>query len=242
MGQRSRIPTKDADFNQYIRATDDTLQVVGPPTGAARLGLTTSEADDWHAYRQQWDILYGKYGNPATRTSTITEDKNNLKTNFAGFARPLLKRIEVSDNLTTDDRSTFNLPEPDTTPTARGPILEVPNGNFKGLGGSKLEVRAKTSTDASRASLHPLADAVEIKYILIDQRGTEPTPPVPSPPDEGFTPDTFPYSQISSKALFVLSLPSAHQGKRIVAALRWLNITNAANNSGWSDLFSTIVS
>lgn len=241
MATDRRVPKKDSDFNQYIHNTDEALQIAGPPTGAARLGLTTDEADEWHDYRQQWDDLYLLYGNPDTRTKTITENKNNLKADFADFARPLLKRIEGSPNLTTSDRSTFNLPAPDTTPTARGPILEKPDGNFKGIGGAKLQVRAKRSTDANRASMHPLADAAEIKYLIIENRA-EPTPPVPTPPGSEFDPDTFPHSLISSKALFVLNFTAAQQGKRIVAALRWLNLTNPANNSGWSDLFTTIIS
>ena len=92
---KGRVPKPDSEFNLYIHQTDEALQIAGPPTGAARLGLSAVEAADWNNYRQQWDSLYLLYGNPDTRTKTITENKNNLKADFADFARPLLKRIEA---------------------------------------------------------------------------------------------------------------------------------------------------
>ncbi|MCW5906675.1 MAG: hypothetical protein KIS94_02365 [Chitinophagales bacterium] len=235
MGERSRVPHKDSDFNTYINSTNTALNT-GAPVGAERLGLSPTEHTQWVDYLNNWNLLYAQYSNPATRTQPITQAKNQLKADFAEFTRPLLKRIEGSPNLTLDDRGTFNLPEPDTTPTARGPILEIPSGNFKILGGGRLEVRARRTTDATRASIHPLADAVELKYFIADERGTE-----PSPSGTESDPDTFPHSQISSKALFVINFSAPQQGKRIVAAMRWLNLTNPANNSGWSDLFSTII-
>lgn len=233
-----RVPQKDSEFNTYIINTDDVLQEVGPPTGATRLGLSAPEATDWHNYRTQWETTYTAYSNPATRTSTITQAKNQLKDEFTAFSRMLLKRIESSANLTLDDRAIFNLPIADTTPTARGPILEIPSGNFVGLGGGKLEVRAKRTTDAARVSMHPLADVVEIKYTIENDPAS---PPMPIPPGSDNNPDLFPHSQVSTKAQFVLTFSNVYLGKRIVAAMRWINLTDPANNSGWSDLFSTVI-
>lgn len=239
-----RVPKKDSEFDQYIRNTTNVLET-GTPTGAVRLGLSTAIADEWIAYRDEWILLYPKYTDPAQRTTTIKDAKNLLKKNFTTFAENPLKLIEASPNITLDDRATFRLPERDRTMTSRGAIDTVPIGSLKGKGGGIMEVRVRRETDATRASMHPRADAIEFKYIIVDLEDEEPTPPpVPGPEEnDGIpTPDHMPLTYSSKAALWRMDLTPAAQGKRVVGYFRWIQIGKPHNNSGWSDLATTFIS
>ncbi|MCW5908895.1 MAG: hypothetical protein KIS94_13610 [Chitinophagales bacterium] len=241
MATERRIPAKDSDFNSYLGTTVTALNT-GTPNGAERLGLTTAEHNEWIDYFNQWSANYALYVNPDTRTKTITDQKNSIKEAFGNFARPLLNRIAASPNLTPSDRNTFNLPERDTTPTPRGPIYEAPIANFKSLGGGKMEVRVQRDTDATRASLHPLADGVELRYTILKEN-TGNNPPDPEREGDGMpTPEKCTHSQLSSTALIHLTFTTDLLGKRIIGFARWINLTNPANNSGWSEFFTGIIS
>jgi hypothetical protein len=163
----SRIPVTDSAFDQFIQNTD-TYNLDGAPiTNGERLGLAPAEIGSWTGYRNQWAAIYPQYTNVNTRTKTIKDQKNELKATFMEFAMPLLDRIAASPAITGADRNVYNLPVPDRNPTARGAILETPYVNLKPLGGGMIQVRTRTEADASRASRHPLADAVEVRYKLV---------------------------------------------------------------------------
>src|SRR5687768_6204403 len=105
---KTRVPRKDAAFDNYIRSTGAVL-ATGIPTGAERLGLTPAQAAAWANFLANWIIIYGKYVDPAQRTKSIKDDKNELKAEFIAFAELPLKTIEISENLTNDDRMTFRI-------------------------------------------------------------------------------------------------------------------------------------
>lgn len=237
----TRVPEKDSLLDIYIRDTTARLEA-GTPTGAVRLGLTTAQAAQWIAYRDAWVILYPKFTAKASRTTDITKDKNQLKKDFRTFAKLPLKRIEISENLTNADRVTFNIPVPDTTNTERGPIIDIPFAQLKGVGGGILEVHARREHDASRSSMHLLADAIEFKYSIIDKgfkpsgSGDSDTGGEPPKPKDMTT------SVISTSAFWRINLGEDAQGKRIIGFLRWLNLTNPAHNGGWSEMLMGLIS
>jgi len=227
-----RVPERDDKFNNYIRNTTAVLED-GTPTGAVRLGLSTEQQNEWLDYRDRWIELYPKYTNKSTRTSVVTKSKNDFKSAFRAFTKAPLQRIEASENLTTADRLVFNLPERDRTLTRRGAITDVPFGTLVGKGGGMMEVRARRATDANRCSKHPLADAVEFRYQIV-------------PLDFNILNDAPEPLQcanviMSKAALWRINLESAALGKRIIGYLRWVNLSNPANNSGWSNLMTNIV-
>jgi hypothetical protein len=234
----TRVPSTDSKFDSYIRNTTEVLET-GTPTGAVRLELTTTQAAQWLSYRDQWIDIYPKYTNTATRTASVTNTKNAIKKNFSVFAETALKRIEISENLTDDDRETFNLHKRDKVPTKRGTITDIPIGKLTGAGGGILEIRVRREHDATRSSMHPLADAIEFKYLILEDNKTD------SDPKEGKddvpNADDCPLSITSKKALWRTNLGAKARGKRIIGFLRWINLSNPENNSGWSELLTTIL-
>jgi hypothetical protein len=241
----SRIPEKDSDFDQYLQNTNTYNLAGSPVTNGARLGLAPAEISTWTTYRDQWVIIYPQYTNANTRTKTITNQKNTLKASFKEFAMPLLDRIAASSAIAEEDRSVYNLPLRDTTPTPRGVIADVPYVNLKAAGGGMIEVRVRTTADASRASRHPLADAVEVRYKIVSQSGGVNVPqPLPGSSNDTTPPATAadcPNTATSKKALFRIEAGQAHSGKKIYCFVRWANLSNPANSGPWSEVIQAVI-
>jgi len=217
----NRISRKDNVFDQYIRNTA-TYLAAGTPKNGARLGLIPEEITSWSDYNTAWIGIYPTYTNPATRTRAIKDQKNLIKKNFITFAAPLLTRMGASTAITTTDRNTLNLPERDASPTRRGQINDAPTVNMTSLAGGRMKIRCRIDQDATRASMHPLADAIEMRYQV---GGTQPA-------NAAACPTSF----ISKKALFTFDADTANDGKKFWSFCRYVNLTNAANNGPWGTL------
>jgi len=255
----TRIPETDSPFNSYINATASAL-ADGTPTGADRLGLVATQAAEWEAYRVSWNVQYALAENEATSTRAVTNEKNRIRKDFTAFASPLLTAFSVNPNLTEADRLTFRIPRPDRTPTARGKINDDAYALIKPVGGGSIQVKVRTDADSSRASRHPLADAVEVRYALLPASAVGGTAPEdPTAPAPTNTPtvggearasvgNVIPVSAldcplvfISTKATFLMVLGPQHSGKRFYAFFRWVNLSNPANSGEWGLLYQTLV-
>jgi hypothetical protein len=246
-------------FTRFIAAMANVL-ANGTPTGADRLGLDATEAAEWETYRASWNALQNLHQNEATRTKAVNNERKQLRKDFAAFASPLLTALSVHANLTEADRLAFRLPRPDKVPTARGKITDAAYAIISPVGGGSIQVKVRTSEDASRASRHPLADAVEVRYALLPATAAtatapqDPTPPAPAPvPTTGA--DTraslgtalpvsavdCPLVHISKKANFRIELGPQHSGKRFYAFFRWVNLSNLANSGDWGLMYQTLV-
>lgn len=232
MGRR-RVAERDSDFDQYIQNTSKILEN-GSPIGSVRLGLSNNEKIQWLAYRDEWVALYPKYTNEASRTKVIKKEKNNLKQKFTAFAARPLNKIAWSNNITQEDRNVFNLPARKTTRAHRGAMHgDIPLGDLHGIGGSRIKVRARIEEAAGRCRKHPLADAVEMKYLVMEVERNYLKPMV--------TVNDCTHSVISKKASFVMEAGQENLGKRLAAFLRWVNFSNPANNGPWSQMLNVIV-
>jgi hypothetical protein len=240
----NRIPQSDGDFDSYINSTADYL-AEGTPTNADRLEVSATQLTTWDTMRSDWNKVYAKYVDESKRTKAITADKNAQKKTFTTFANPILTSISVKEALTNNDRSVFKLPERDE-PTHRVKINESPIGRLMPQEGGDLKMKVQMTADATRASRHPDADHVEMRYALLSAVPTEPQSPdpnLPSGPKETIpaTADQCPFSTISTKANFTVSLGQAASGKRIYAFFRWVNASNLALSGPWSTVQQSVV-
>lgn len=255
----NRINQADGAFNSYITTTADYL-AAETPTNAERLGLTPTELTEWGTRRANWVLIYATYGDASKRTKTVTAEKEAQKKAFTQFANPLLTRMGVSPALTTTDRGALNLAERDA-PTDRSKIETTPLAKIIPMEGGDLKIRVRITTDGNRASKHPDADHVEMRYALVSTTGSTgaptlpPTGPMPPDPNDpsypstsertvGTVPNTAadcPHSKISKKAIFIASLGQENSGKRIYAFFRWVNASNEENSSSWSTVVQSVV-
>ncbi len=230
----SRIPTANDSFNAYILRTAKALEQ-GSPTAAVRLGLSAGQLAQWLAYRDEWTQVYTKLINGATRTKVHTTTKDNVRKAFIAFATPLLTAMGVHAALTIDDRNTFNLPERDRIMTKRSKIDDHANAHLIPMQGGGIKVRTRVTGDGGRASRHPLADHLEMRYLLVVPTGVDasgmllwPEPPIAA--------SACPHSTICTRAIFTLELGEGHSGKRIYAFFRWVNARNLKLSGPWSGL------
>jgi hypothetical protein len=82
--------------------------------------------------------------------------------------------------------------------------------------------------------MHPLADFIEVKYII------QPSKDTPGSDTGGGSDAILPTVEqagnyfISKKALFIIELGNTHTGKVLIAFVRWANGSNPANSGPWS--------
>lgn len=253
MANRTRIPDNISGFNTYINSTDNyQLQSDILPPGTQhwqRLGLTAAESTEWTNRRIFWrDDLYVKYSDANTNTSVVKANVKLFMKNFRTFANPLLNRMAASADVRPADEQVFRfVANPDTTPTERAAIEVTPHPLMKTLEGGMVKVKVRLFSDATRASMHPDADAVEIKYsVAANTAASSPTTPTPGTPSGGATTPAIPATVddctsyfLSKKASFNLVLGPAADGKKLYAFFRWINMSNPAKSGPWSGRFQT---
>ena len=224
----SRIPTKDNDFNNYINSTTTALSV-GTPDTATRLGLTAGEKTEWEGHQSDWATNYALYVNADTRTKTVKDLKNAQKRGFIEFANPLLTRMSVSPNLTASDRNTFNLPERKDA-GERPDMGERPFVGLTAKGGGSVVVVVRMQEDGSKASLHPGADHIELRHVLLNVDAPAPTS------IRELTEMT-----ISSRGRTELKLGDPAMGHVLYLAARYVNKVDASKNSPYSAIQKQVV-
>ena len=223
----NRISQSLTGFDTYIRRVVPYVRTGGPPTNGTRLGLSAQQLTDCQDFLDLWWTgipatpgAYELHSNPDTKTKTTRTRVVTIIKNFTTFFSPLLTGMSVNAALTDSDRQNLNLPARDTTSTPRGQINDMPTVNVSGIGGGRMKIRTRVSSDASRASMHPLADAVEMRYQI---GGTQPA-------NAAACPD----NAISKKALFTFDAGDENAGQKFFGFFRYVNFTNPENNGPWS--------
>jgi len=225
---KRRVPEKKGVFDQYVQNTTVyLLLLVNTVLNWFRLGLTQAEMDKWEDYKDEWIALYPQYTNLDTRTTAITKRLNLLQKSITNFMMPLLDRFAASTAINVDDRVVFRIPKRDKQPTPRAKITTIPFFDLKQIGGGQFKTRVRTKEDASRASMHPDADAYEIRYIISD-----------TSPDSVNDMDKF---SIKKKALDILDVDVKNSGKTMFYCIRWVNLSNPENSGPYSIIQKTTI-
>ena len=221
MPQRGPFPTPDADFNSYVNAAVPYLEV-----NRVRLNVTIANVNTATVQKNSWNTLFAASQNNATRTSAITADKNNVRTQLENQLRLIYADIAESA-LTETDRATLHLPKRDTVPSPRPHIETQPYAEMQPLGGGRIKITLRVQNDGSRASMHPDADSVEMAYTI----GSE----VPISPEACNNHITYKGS-IETKDFGV-----ANETKRLFAYFRWKNDSDETKSSPWSNLQQVVI-
>ena len=214
-----------------IHAMDGSSCKVTFPLNWKRLGLLQEQFDAWKNFHDNWIDKYLLTQNSATRTTTVTSEKNTLKNDFIAFAEAPMNVIAASFNLMQTDRDTFNIPQRDRTPTLRAAIADAPFSDLRGRDGCTVKYTHRVTGDASRSSMHPDADGVETKWILLDANAPAPASPAACPNTE-----------FSSKAIHTLDFDIEDAGKRLHSFSRWRNTSEPEKSGPWGQRMTVVLS
>jgi len=128
MGNQSRIPAKDADFNNYVNTAIPYLSA-----NKTRLALTTTSQTNLTSVSALlttagtgWNSIYPLSQNPATATSSIIAGKTTIRNQIEIMIRAIYADIPKSV-LTQVDRDTLNISLPSDSHTAAAKPTSVPS-------------------------------------------------------------------------------------------------------------------
>jgi len=225
----ARIARTNSEFNDYANSSLAYMDALDPAGIAnyVRLGITVAQRNAWAAKRNDWNAIYALYVNRATRTGPVIEDKDKAMKAFIVLVQPLLNIIAASPAITSNDYAAFNIKERDTEPTPKPAITTAPFAKVLPIGGGKVKVRVRVLGNSTRASMHPDADAIEMRYTI----GNVP------PTSQEEAEETRSYK----KALRTFGFGQAQAGKRLYAFYRWLNETDEAKSGPWSTMVQTVI-
>lgn len=226
MLRRNRIPEKNTAFNDYIYNTTAALLRGTPPTWQ-RLGLTENDKNQWISFMNQWDEVYPKHSSYLTRTTVTTKTKNKIRKDFTKFAKRLLDLMSAHD-ATEGDRAVFHLRAKIRPYRKRGKIEETPLVMVKSLGDGLIKISVRTENHQNRSGMHPLADALEIRYHFGHR--------VAAVPLEQCT-----HVHRSKKSYFILSMPNEARGQWAYLYFRWANYSKPENSGPYGQMQMAVV-
>jgi len=234
MPDRSRIPRLISTFNTYILNTSLYLAAGTPVNNASRLGLTEAETSRWAELAEEWKPLYDLYSNKkVSRTVSIKEQLLNIIRKTVEFDRMnhILDRIGASAQATVEDTGEFRIKKGGTAKKnhtiPQNPITEPVMVSFVPIGGGMMNVKCYGVT-SQRAGIFRNADCVQFVYKVGK------TPPA-SAEEAGLSKD------LSSKAIFTLTLGPGNSGNYLYIYFRWYNTRHPRLAGPWSSLNSTMI-
>jgi len=233
-----RIPQALSEFDTYLTNTVKWLFEGTPPNGE-RLGLSEEQMMHWRSYATYWKMLYQQSVSDLKSTPVIRQKRDNLWKEFVKFAQPLVNLIAASPALTVGDRRTLRIDPPPARGTRRGRIRGRPFIGIRNGDGATLRISCR-SNKTGRPRMHPLADLIEMRYLLQSptdiQDGALQWPPRPKSPDE------CPVVVLSSRAIFTVTVGMQHKGKQLCAFFRYINASDPSQNGPWSALQIIVIS
>src|SRR4051812_39042034 len=103
MSGRAPFPDRHVHFNDYV-----VLAVPYLSTNASRLKIEPSDITQLNNYFNDWKNIFPLSENRATRTHTISLQRNELRAQMETLLRHIYSDIPRS-RLNTDDRSTLKI-------------------------------------------------------------------------------------------------------------------------------------
>ena len=230
MADGRQIPKKIGEFNTYIK---NAIPYLADPVNTARLNVSDADKDYLNTALGDidttgtWIYVWAKTSSDATSTKPLRAERNDLQKSITAKLREVYSGIPESA-LTEIDRSTLLIPKRDTTPTDRPAITSRPELTLTVQGGARFLIENRVKSDASRPSMHPDADFIEIRYSVGD------TPPASE--------DECAVTIIRSKAREILKLKTVDAKKTFYCYTRWANKTDEAKSGPWTRLHSAVIS
>jgi hypothetical protein len=228
MSEKSIVPQALEPFNAYILLVlqyliDNASRLIVSDGNITSITfMVTDPATGWN----HWHTLHS---GATTRTGPVNVYLHNSETNITHQLQIIYNDIPRSV-MTPDDYLTLHIAIPTNHRAPRTAITNIPFAKVYSVGGGIVNFIVRTDTHAKRAAMDPLADAVEVRGILLAPDEAVPTDP--SKCDLVFN---------SKSALFSHAFTPENAGKKFACFLRFINLTDESKDGGWSGVISCII-
>jgi hypothetical protein len=217
--RKKYIPVRDDDFFTF---QGNLVNIV--VTNAAAWGIPAPSVAALVARRAEYEPLYLKSQDKGSRTRADVLANRQSRKLYEKEIRKFVKSWLISNDLVPDTkRVEMGLTIRDIEPTPRPKIVTFPIIGLRSVGGGSIEVRARVTTDQTRFSMHPAADAIECKFVFV--------PAGEMPPED---PETCPKTLVSKKARFIIPCGVKNAGQSFYGFFRWVNQSIPANSGDWT--------
>jgi hypothetical protein len=181
--------------------------------------------------RAEYEPLYHKCQDKNTRTKADVAAHRAKRIIYEKELRDFHNEwIAPNNSIPAEQKLILGGRERDTEPSPSQPITSVPIVGLKPLGGGDIEVRCRVTTDQTRASMHPDANVVDYKYIMVASGAVPPSDP-----------EDCPKADSQPKAKFVLRAGAKNTAKRFYGFFRWLNNRRPRQEGPWSDAQTVVI-
>jgi len=191
---------------------------------AVAWGIPPADVAALVAERAIYEPLYLKSQNKNSRTRADVAAHKIAAEQYLKKLRLFWNKWIEDGDMPTEEKLLLGGDLLDTEPTPRGKIHSTPVIGQRALDGGSIEFWARVTTDQTRPSMHPLADAVECKYLIVP-KGEMP----PEDPDASGI-----KTVVSKKARFIISCGVKNAGDTFYGFFRWVNLTTPANSGDWT--------
>lgn len=233
MGTNKRIPTTDAEFNNYINLTipyinTNKARLATTPTAVAALtsatALLTTAGTGWNA-------IYPLTQNPATATVSIRSSKNILHDQISAQLRIIFDDIPRS-LLTQVDRDTLNIPLPNNTRTAAAVPSEKPSITIALREHLSITLNVVDSSHPQSLAKPADADAIEIESVFVAVTAAT----------SGSVPQEADYRHLTTSGRCTVVRTYSQDQLRGTEYLRARYLNSRKEPGGWSEVISVVVS
>ncbi|MFH0889400.1 MAG: hypothetical protein V1871_09370 [Planctomycetota bacterium] len=197
-------------------------------TNAVAWGIPAPAVTALVARRAEYEPLYWTAQNKTTRNRTDVLAHREIREIYEKEIRTFVRNY--CGPLSNTDKSDLGLTVRDIEPTPRGKIELVPYIFLKAIGGGVIEVRSQTEKDATRVSMHPLADGIECRWLLV---------PKGEMPPEGY--EDAKKTVVSRKARFTIDCGDKNAGDSFYGFFRWVNTSVPANSGLWTKALRAVI-
>jgi hypothetical protein len=189
-----------------------------PPTWK-RLHMPENAFNKWVSIRDNWREVYPLCTSVNTRTLTVIDRKNGIKTQFRKFASRWLDLLYFQEETTSTDRLIFRVKLHKKGITRRGKIKAAPQPHLIPMPNGKFHVMVSNLSERTRTRLHPLANYILVCWNIGDNNPGKP--------------ENYKSRMISTKARFILDAGMKNSGKRLWLMARYVNASNDEMSSPW---------
>jgi len=220
------MPKRDDDIYNKQKSYFERVE-----TNKTAWGIPDTAIDPLLDLQAEYEPLYWKIQDKKDRTGADVAAYRDCKTRYIKAWRAFHKEWVVNNSkIPVADKVILVGKVRDVEPTPRGKIEVVPYIFLKALGGGVIEVRSQTEKDATRVSMHPLADGIECRWLLV---------PKGEMPPEGQ--EDAKKTVVSRKARFTIDCGDKNAGDSFYGFFRWTNTSIPANSGLWTKALRAVV-